>query len=75
MTRAAAFTQADVTRAFKGAMKAGLQPGSFEVLIDRRSGALRIVPAATAPTPPPLEDDLDAELREWREAQERRAQG
>lgn len=67
MTRAATFTQTDVTRAVKGALKGGLPPGSFEVLIDRRAGALRIVPVTTAPTPPAGEDELDAELREWRE--------
>lgn len=45
--RAARFTQADITRAIKGAAKAGVQV-AVEITVD---GAIRLVPFEARPTP------------------------
>lgn len=64
MSRRAPFTQADYTRAIKGALKAGLPVGSFEVVVE--NDRLRILPinAANSNELPPA-DPLDAELAAW----------
>ena len=57
----AAFTKADIERAVAGARRAGLEVVRIE--IDRASGRIVILPAATAAV---QSDDLDAELEAWR---------
>jgi len=58
MTRRASFTQADWTRAIKGALKAGLPVGSFKVAVE--NGALAILPIAANQS---LNDADDMERR------------
>jgi hypothetical protein len=57
MSRRAAFNQSDVTRAFKGALAAGVK---VAVLI-RPDGTMEIVPAA-GDRPMIADNDLDARL-------------
>jgi hypothetical protein len=45
MTRRAAFRQADVTRLIKGALAAGLEPGTFSVVV--RADSISLMPAAS----------------------------
>lgn len=62
MTKRAPFHQSDVSRAVRGALKAGLPLGSFSVEIV--AGTVRILPIATEA---PKNDALEAE-RLMREA-------
>lgn len=48
-----AFTEADVRRAVKGAMIAGLTVGAVEV---RKDGTIRILPAGSEAPNPPAEE-------------------
>lgn len=61
MNRRAIFTQADITRAVKGAKAAGL---TIARVIARPDG-VEIFTADNAHEPPPAGDDLDRELAEW----------
>jgi hypothetical protein len=61
MARLTAFKQADVTRAVKGALAAGL---TIARVIARPDG-VEIIAAGSAQEPPPVGDDLDRELAEF----------
>lgn len=56
MTKPAAFTQSDITRLIKGALKAGLPVGSFKVTVD--NGRPSLLPIS-APDPLPSADDAE----------------
>ncbi len=68
MTRRAVLRAADVTRAIKGAIAAGLAPGSFTVEIG--DGIVRLLPlpapGALASRPDNDHDDWDARIAQWR---------
>ena len=53
MSRAAVAREADVRRAIKGAISAGLRPGEFEVRAD--AGGVRVITFANAKAAPPSE--------------------
>jgi hypothetical protein len=61
MPRIAALKQADITRAVKGALAAGL---TIARIIARPDG-VEIVTADSAHEPPQMGDDLDRELAEF----------
>jgi hypothetical protein len=63
VTKPARFTQRDVEMAVRGAIRGGLQPGSFSVVLSSATGELRILPAAAGPA---QGDALDDELAAWR---------
>lgn len=62
MTRRAAFSQADVTRLVRGAIKGGLPVGSFKVVVEGGKPVLLPI-AANAPS-----DDASEMERRMREA-------
>jgi hypothetical protein len=64
MTRRASFTQADYTRAIKGALKAGLPVGSFKVTVE--AGVLTILPVAQSDAPVVISDGYSKALDRWR---------
>lgn len=58
MTKRAAFKQIEITRAIKGAMRAGLPVGSFELRVE--NGAIRVLPVAANE---PFDEAADLERR------------
>lgn len=54
MSTKAAFTQSDVVRAIRGALKAGLPPGSFSVELG--DNVIRLLPVASADVHRPGDD-------------------
>lgn len=64
MSRRASFTQADYTRAIKGAIRAGLPVGSFKVVVE--DGRLTILPIAQAEAPVVASNGYSKALEKWR---------
>lgn len=58
MSRRAAVSQADLSRAIKGAIKGGLPVGSFKVVVE--NGTYTILPADPITPPPSANDAEDA---------------
>lgn len=66
MSKRAAFRQSDVSRAFRGARKAGIDVARVEI---RPDGRITIIPGKPVETAPATtEDDLDRELAEFEAA-------
>lgn len=63
MTRPVRFSEREIATAIRAAIKGGLEPGSFAVVVSPGTGELRILPARAEPA---QGDALDRELAEWR---------
>ena len=65
MTRPARFTQADVERAIRAALRAGLKPGEFDVIREGDKLSVLTHPAAQA-LPSTGEDAWAEAMQKWR---------